>query len=208
MASVSDIVNLAFSHLGEKANVVSISPPDATVKAQDAAKFYPIARDFLLEKHPWRFARKRIALSELDLGDAQPASWAFAYAFPSSCIKVNKVLMPAATDDSDSQDFDVETKSDGTVVIYTNVEQAVAVYTALVTDTSKFTPMFVAALARLLASYLAGPTLKGETGRSVALTHMKLFLEVDLPAATGSDSNARQSHPYTSREPESIAARR
>jgi hypothetical protein len=41
---------------------------------------------------------------------------------------------------------------DGTPIIYTNVEQASLVYSVGVTDTTKFSALFVAALARLLAS--------------------------------------------------------
>jgi hypothetical protein len=58
------------------------------------------------------------------------------------------------------QPYAVETQADGTQIIYTNQEDATLRYSALITDTTQFSPLFVASLSYLLASYLAGPTIK------------------------------------------------
>ena len=49
MASEVDICNLALGHLGDNATVASLNPPEGSVQAQHCARFYPIARDALLE---------------------------------------------------------------------------------------------------------------------------------------------------------------
>jgi hypothetical protein len=63
-----------------------------------------------------------------------------------------------------------------------------------VTDTTKFTPLFVTTLSHLLASYLAGPLLKGEVGREVSTQHYKMAVEW-LARAEGSDANQREIKP-------------
>ena len=58
MASEVDICNLALGHLGDNATVSSISPPEGSAQAEHCARFYPIARDALLEMHNWNFAMR------------------------------------------------------------------------------------------------------------------------------------------------------
>ena len=67
MSSEVDICNLALSHLGDEASLASIDPPEGSAQADHCAKFYPIARDLMLEKHPWKFATRRVLLSPVDV---------------------------------------------------------------------------------------------------------------------------------------------
>ena len=76
MASVVDICNLALGHLGDPATVSSIDPPEGSAQAQHCARFYPIARDSLLEMHSWNFSTYREALAHL-----QPAEWIYLLFF-------------------------------------------------------------------------------------------------------------------------------
>ena len=59
MASEVDICNLALSHLGDTATIASLDPPEGSAQAEHCARFYPIARDSLLEMHAWGFATSR-----------------------------------------------------------------------------------------------------------------------------------------------------
>ena len=61
MASDVDICNLALSFLGDDANVSSISPPEGSQQSEHCARFYPIARDGLLQMHNWNWASRRRA---------------------------------------------------------------------------------------------------------------------------------------------------
>jgi len=185
MASDVDISNLALSHLGERAEVIAISPPDGSAEAQQCGRFYPMARDEMLEIHPWTFAMKRVPMAAI--ANDRPA-WVYAYQVPADCLKPRAVLAEQAFDDAESEDFVVETNASGTKVIYTNCPTATLRYTRAITDTTRFTPMFVAALGRLLASKLAGPIIKGEAGIQVAVGHMKIFT-VELATAKADDSN-------------------
>lgn len=219
MASEVEICNLALGHLGDEANISAITPPDGSAQADYCHQFYPIARDEVLSRHPWSFATRRVALALLSTTEL-PAEWAYAYSRP-NCIEVLGVYPPGTTTTTtglifDEQEFASrqpnypfvqETLSDGTQVIFTNVEYATAKYIARVTNTGVFQPLVVTAIARLLASHLAGPVIKGERGAKIAAEHRKLFETVDLPLATSRDSGAQRDTSYDKFIPSSLAVR-
>jgi hypothetical protein len=202
VASALDICNLALSHLGDSANVSSIDPPEGSAQAEHCARFYPVARDSLLEMHNWSFATRRTqpALLAEDVDTA----WSYAYAAPSGMVKPIAVVCPGALDDADGQPYTTETLSTGLVVIYTNVENAVLRYVARVTDTTKYTPLFVDALSWLLASYLAGPIIKGDSGVQAGRACFQTFTG-QYQRAAGSDANMQKSS--ANFVPSAIAAR-
>jgi hypothetical protein len=206
VASSVDICNLALAHLGDEALVSAIEPPDGSVQAMHCQRFYPIARDALLSMHPWGFATRRAALVAI-VNAAQPPQWAFSYALPNLCLAPKRVLLPDSPLDAEGEDFLIETLADGTPVLYTNAEYATLVFTASVSDTTKFTPLAVNALARLLASYLAGPIIKGDAGKKESAAHYKAFLQIDFPLAAGADANAQKRSDYPDFTPSSIGAR-
>lgn len=181
MSSEVDICNLGLSHLGDESQVAAITPPDGTIQAAHCGRFYPIARDALLEMHPWSFATKRVALAEVT--NPSPDDWAYAYALPSTCLRPLALLQPGVPEqllgspdsDAGSNPYLVETAQHGTRILLTNIQAAYLRYIDQAKDTTKFTPLFVLALARLLASYLAGPILKGDTGMKVSANQMQLF---------------------------------
>lgn len=209
MASDVDICNLALGYLGDSATVSNLSPPEGSAQAGHCARFYPIARDALLELHPWGFATVRVPLALLNI--TPPNSWAYAYAAPNDVLNILAVLDPNATDDYSiglvqpynvpgnvapvagsytPQTFSAESIN-GTDVILTNQENAVLRYTAQVTDTTKFPPLFTEALAWSLAAKLAGPLLKGTTGAEMAQSCLKTF-RLWYAQATESDANQRR----------------
>ncbi len=157
MASSIDIVNIALSHIGQRGTVSSIDPPDDTAHSEKAARFYPIARDNALEARNWPFAIKREDLALLDESLNQEP-WLFTYALPNATIRPIAVLQAGRSNDiEDVNDFVTEEQR-----IYTNVEDASLKYVFRQTDTTKFTPHFVDAVAWLLAHYLAGNIVKSE----------------------------------------------
>lgn len=205
MASEIDICNDALAHLGDEASVSSINPPDGSAQAALCARFYPLSRDSLLEMHAWGFATKRVSLALLTNTSTE---WAYCYAVPSDMLNVLSVLASDATDDYSSfavmpftqpgtvntgnsiytpRPFSIETVN-GVDVIYTDISDAMMRYTAYVTDTTKFSPLFKDALAWLLASKLAGPILKGDKGAQMTQEAYKMF-KVVFAEASVSDAN-------------------
>ena len=171
-----DICNAALSLIGSDAIVSSIDPPDGSVEAGHCKRFYAMALAELLDWRPWSFAKKRVQLAQVALN--QSAVWAYAYALPADCLVPVRVLQQSALNyppsdvsfnanaddiavftERGSADYQVETG-----VLYTHEPQAVLLYTANISDTASFSPLFTTALAHLLAAYIAGPLIKGGEG--------------------------------------------
>lgn len=191
MASEVDICNLALARLGDNATVASIDPPEGSAQAEHCARFYAIARDSLLEMHAWKFATRRVTLATLTVATW---NWTYAYAEPSGALKLLAVLSATAANDADTQDFEAASDESGTAIVLTNQEDATLRYVARTTDTTKFSPLFVDALAWLMASYLAGPVLKGDAGAAAAKACYQSFL-VAFSLAKTSDANQRNVRP-------------
>lgn len=191
MSSVVEICNLALSHLGDSATIASIDPPEGSAQAEHCARFYPIARDSLLEMHPWNFATRRVSLAALAV---ETWGWSYAYAVPSSCLRVVSVLPFESASDDETQPYETEAAEDGSLIIRTNVEAATCRYITKVTDTVRMPPLFVDALARLLASYMSGPVVKGESGRKAGMEQLQIFRQVASQAMV-SDANQRMVRP-------------
>lgn len=214
MASDVDIANMALSHLGDSATVASLDPPEGSAQAEHCARWYAIARNALLEMHDWKFNTARVKLAQVTQNWTE---WGYAYAAPSDCLKVIAVLPDGASGDYTTgyerasvsaysqvgdytgratiytaQPFTVESDENGQVVIYTNQIDAVLRYTRVVTDTSKFSPLFVMTFARLLASYLAGPVLKGDTGMAVGEKQLGLAIAMLSKAGVADANQTRQ----------------
>ncbi len=214
MASDVDMCNNALAILGDAATIVSISPPSGSPQAVHCARFYPMARDALLEMHTWGFATKRQTLPLLS--ETPPSAWTYAYQAPSDVLNYLAVLDPNASDDYSSsfpqagslnqsasyasmvgvytpQQFAVELDPNGVQVVYTNQQYAVLKYSARVTDTTQFDPLFSEALIWLLASKLAGPLIKGSEGRAASRECIQEFKGF-LAMARESDANSHRQH--------------
>ena len=186
MATEVDICNLALAHLGDDATIASINPPEGSAQAEKAARFYPIARNSLLEMHTWNFAAKR---GNLALTTNVLDQWDYAYVAPADMMTPVAVISPTAQNDYATrmsagdtpggitsnyaptivagqytpQQFAIEGD-----LIYTNQENAMLRYQAFITDPSLFSPLFVITLSWHLASMLAGPVIKGDQGAAEA----------------------------------------
>jgi len=223
VASEVDICNLALSYLGDTALVTSINPPTGSAQAAHCARFYPAARDQVLEMHPWNFCTGRALLAQLSSNPTVNSTlnpngvWSYAYAAPNNALNYLAVYDPQSASDywatfTDptnsitfgapgqggvpiSKDFVVETDPNtGSEIILTNQVNAALRYSFIVTDTTKFSPLATDCIARLLAAKLAGPLIKGEEGRAAVKDQMAAFA-VSLAMAQASDANSRRVTP-------------
>lgn len=187
MATVVDICNLALARVGDAATLASLSPPEGSAEADHCNRLYPIARNSLFEAHNWSFLTRRDALAELD---TETYGWQYAYALPADLIHAIAVF---ASDDKyceHSWDFQVERTESG-AVLFTDCPQAVLRYTQTTEAAERFSPLFVDALAWLLASYLAGAVIRGSGGAAVAKTLFQNYM-VALQQAIQRDVIQRQ----------------
>lgn len=220
MASEVDICNLALAHLGDEAGISAISPPDGSAQADHCKRFYPMARDALLEMHSWGFALGRKALALIS-ETGQPYGWTYSYARP-DCLRLIAVY-PTDTVTAAGQGyifdkdefvsrvkqhpFVEETDASDVRVIYSNISEASALFVKRVTDTTRFSPLFTIALARLLAAYLAGAVIKGDAGMKVSRAHMEMFERVEGPRAKAFDAMSGKDTSYNDFVPSGLAAR-
>ena len=211
MASKVDICNMAVSHVGDRATIASIDPPDGTPQAMHCAVWYNIARRSLLEMHNWSFAMTRVTPAQLECPWPE---WDYAYQVPNDSIQVVAVLPTGATNDySESaaiqgtypigyvydqsvvatfytpQPYAIEKVGD-VIVVYTDVADAVIRYTQDITDTTLFSALFTECLSYRLGALIAGPILKGDTGRAESKRLMQMLMEL-LKTAAESDSSNR-----------------
>lgn len=162
MPSVSgetDIKNMALDHIGEE---VIMGPNDLRPAVKFMTRWYPHARNALLETAYWRFARKRASLAA---SGTEPAfEWAYAYALPSDFLK----LIPASADgymNGAVLSYDIEGQN-----ILTNSPAPLLIrYVAQITDPTKFSTLFTEALALFLA-LRAATKITGKQGYREALS--------------------------------------
>lgn len=204
MASIVQICNMALSHISAGPLISSISPPDGSVEAGYCATFYDMARTELLEPGNWAFSLRRAELAPV----TNPSdTWAYAYAIPSDCLRALRVLrvtlavtvfnqdeVALRQDDRNGAPFDIEGS-----VLYTDQENAVLLYSVDVTDSARFTPSFTATLSYLLASYLAGPIIKGNEGARVSdAMRQRAMSMADVSLAASANASSDETVPTSS----------
>ena len=156
MSSSTEICNMALSHLGIGREIASFDE-----KSQEAAacrRFYETARQATLRDFPWPFATRYQTLA---LIKANPTiEWGFAYAYPSDCAKLMRIVSGNRNDTSATRVvYEVASFPEGRAIL-TDQATAQAQYTADISDTNLFQQDFVIALSYRLAALMA-PRLTG-----------------------------------------------
>lgn len=222
------ICNLALSHIGEFTITSLDTSVDTSRQAALCALYYPKARDMLLaERTQWTFAMRRVALVRVP-DVLVPESWEFGYWVPPEAQTPFTVLPPDAPGDYSvanspigvprwetelpspvvgqyvPEDYSIESDAAGHRILFTHVEDAVLRYVHKTVDARRFSDLFTMALSYRLASFLAGPIIKGREGASVSAEMLRLG-EHYLGKAATRDGRHRQIKPV--HRPPWLAAR-
>lgn len=184
MTSAVALCNLALSHIGDPGFVTSIEPPDGTAQAARCAIFWPIVRRAFLQARDWSFATARADLTES--GNDPVGPWLYRYVMPPTALRLSKILNPAGYSHEPTEPFIVEVDSTGVRTILTNMEAAEAVYVFDQVDLIQWGQQAVNACSWLLASYLAGPIIKGKAGVTVGQGALQRY-GVELSIASAED---------------------
>lgn len=151
MTSVVSICNMALSCIGE-ARIDDLD--EGSAASQQCSLHYEPSRDYILELHGWKFAQQLIAPS-LSAEDP-PTGWAYAYTYPSNCLRVQQVGQNAAALSDMDEEFDVQSNAAGTgKLIVTQQTTAIIRYTRKVTNPQLFSPAYIESLQWWLASKMA-----------------------------------------------------
>ena len=203
MATEVDICNLALSLLGEEANVVSIDPSDGSENAGMCGRWLPMAKRRLFEEADWSFAQKRARLSELSGVDATLYGSDKAYAYPSDAVRIIDLYeqKSATTNDyvfsigpDDARPFEDDpvprdrwrveyNPANSNRQIITNVEKAVAHYTAFIDSVALYPAYFTEPLVVL------GPIKRPSSASTEATNLMKQY-QRSLSQAKSIDAQA------------------
>lgn len=207
MAAVVDIINLALGHIGDRATVSSIDPPEGSAQADHAAQFWPIARDEALAEFDWRFASTTTSLAALDDSLQNDPRWTYAYGLPADFLVARALVNETGSIfmlEPDDPNYDTGTLADGTPVFFSQYTDQALRYTRRVSDPSRYSPKFVTAISYLMASYLAGPVIKGRTGTQTAIAMRAAWTRLSAEAAV---TDANQHHGAPQRTPAGLRAR-
>lgn len=158
-ASVTDICNLALSHLGSSIQISNYETDD-TEEARACRLYYEQARDVTLREFDWSFATQ---FYTLPLVETTPTTeWAYSYRYPSDCLKMRRILSGDRSDTRQSRIPYRVIKDVSGLLIYTDEASAVVEYTVRVTNPSFYPPDFTNALSYRLAHYIAPRITSGD----------------------------------------------
>lgn len=181
------IINLGLSHIGQKA-IASIE--ESTVQRIAATRVWEYVLKEALASKPWGFAMVVEALSELS--DYEPLEYAYAYAYPSTAVRVWSVYDEGCTKKTIGEKFRVVYSKDEVVkAIETNVYQAYAEYTHYLIDVTQYDPHFITALSHRLAAELAVP-LNGD--KDMAKDQLVIFNNLTSEAHRFSEHERNEDH--------------
>ena len=211
MASTSvDICNLALGRV--RASKIS-DLTEGSPSSVECSALYDTTRDHLLTMYPWRFAKVTRALS---LKSETPAEWLYMFDYPNNCLRLHYIIPPESGKnivtgtgiatpriDYEPIPFEVAMGDDGSRRILTDYEDAYISYTASVTEVSLFDPIFIQALAWLLAIDLS-IVLGGDSGSKYRDQAQAAFNRVMQEAIVHSENEAEDGR---QRLPRSIQAR-
>ena len=165
MTAQVDIYNFALGNIGSSDTVADLE--ERSKQANVCNRFYPLARDSMLADFEWPFATRYETLAPLP---TTADGWAYAYQYPSDCVRVLYLGAPGALSlPSDYQQRFEVGYGDGGQVILSDVEQARLAYISRVEDTGRFPALFVEALSWKLAAMIAMPLTNTRTITETAM---------------------------------------
>lgn len=192
MASDVDIVNLALGRIGHKQRLSSLT--DSGVVAAHARNIYTQTRDSLIEQYDWPWAERVEALAPN--GEVVPG-WDYVYAYPLECLSLKFVCDEAGarawarqsrtrTGFVTSDPFRLFDTDSGKSIA-TDLQNAYAVFARRITDATRFSPLFVSALAWAMAPDL-GLLLQVDAKTLQMALQMAAISRTDAAAASRNET--------------------
>lgn len=150
------ICNKALGRLGYKHKIAALT--DDTDAARACAMYYGGAVAYALRDFPWSFASKRVTLSTITSGTftaSTVTNWGYAYGVPTDCAFAREIVGYRRPSAEQQVPFEIGLDTTGTMVLYTDMEEAELLYTSTVATETNYDPIFKDALAWRLAADIA-----------------------------------------------------
>lgn len=228
--SITDICNMALSHVGRSTKPIQNLATDPSVEARMCNQWYDQCRRETLEVMDWSFARRRAgdATSSSSSSipglaadnDVPPSEWAYRYQLPPDMLTFLVIWNPFMGqavpngnfpigfwnsflgDVTNAVPYALELSLDGSrMTLLTNQQQTVILYTADVQNTALFSPQFINALSHLIAAKIAYPIAGKMT---VAQEEAKQFV---ASLSTAASNDASQGRPQPPRDGYAVRSR-
>lgn len=168
MATVTEICNAAISLAGARSKITTID--EGSPEANACLNHYGFVRDETLRSYDWNCARMTVDLAQLTCSVQR---WMYEFAVPTDCLRIrrlNDIPVP-----SPQQWYELAADKDNTgepiSVILCNVSAVAAIYTAQITDTSRWDAGLTSTVVYGLAAR-ACYELNGKQDRAQELTKM------------------------------------
>lgn len=192
MANQVEICNAALSQLGADSNITSLDPPDGSQYSEQCAAYYPMALKYLLEQFNWSFAQTRYSPPKYSELDPDRYPWKFGYSLPNDCLRVVGVYAKGGIPWQKTLPYEIEYRDEeDTLMILTNVKEALIVYTRYFDNPQRFPMYFTQALIMQLAVYLAGALVKTQYSDK----YLKYAAEALSDAKTKDAQKSAHRHP-------------
>jgi len=212
MASEIEICNLALGNI--RAGSIN-SFTEGSIQAQQCNLKYSIIRDRCLREIVWSFNRKIEALATLS--SVTIFNWAYAYQYPSDCLKIRRLIDTHEETSTDSTGNISRTRNldelplrheraqipyevfnvSNNKVIGANQDQLRIEYAAKVEDPNLFSDDFILAMSHLLGAELAIPIVGAEIGRALRRDSLQMYQSY-MNDAISDDMNEQYHEPLES----------
>jgi hypothetical protein len=216
-----DICNMALSEMGARVKINSLT--DVTPAAVNCNIWYDQLRRLLLRSAPWGFARTTVALTQtgsiLNNPPDNDYPWLFNYTYPSDCVRFRYLIPSPPPQDNTvppvpgqplmwlpwmmpSRDWRYVVNNIGDQrVITANLNAAIGIYNADITNVDQFDQGFIDALSAALAEKLILP-LSGNVQMKSGFVNIAKSRIDEAKADDGNESISKVDH-----VPDWIAAR-
>ncbi len=187
MASKTEIVNLALTHLGVGKEVANIET-EKSEAAITARRVYDTARDVTLRDYPWPFTTRIAALA---LVEEEPnTEWAYSYRYPTDCLNIRRILSGLRNDNRQTRAPYKIAGDDSGSLIWADEEDAQIEYTAKSTNPLVYAADFTLAFSYQLAYLMAKRLTSGDPFK-LGDQALQLY-QVELSRASASAFNEQQ----------------
>lgn len=141
MFSATAIGNLALTKLGDEGEISSLEEDTRAARAVNSC--FAMMRDAVLRAHPWNFATRRAQLPPLAVPPAGHWGGASVFPLPTDFLRLQEI------------EGDPAWQLEGGNLLVSTTGAVNIRYTARVTDTGEFDPLFAEALACRIAAQIA-----------------------------------------------------
>lgn len=200
MASITDICNVALSHIGISKEIGNVTT-EQSAEAKACRRFYDLSRESVLKDYNWPFATKIAALNMVE--ESPNDEWLFSYRYPTDCLYARRILSGFRDDTEATRVAYKITQDSQGILIYTDKENAELEYTINTSNEDLFSSDFKVALSYRIAHYIAPRLTAGDPFNLGEKAMQKYMIEIGRASANAFNED-KSSLPLTT---ESIAAR-